>query len=105
MAKNLTQEARPHLGAQSMRRSGPRREVTERVVFRVETGASLQGWALNVSRGGLRAILEEQVELGQRLEVVVGPEAGRCGRVVWVQREVDGVIVGIELFGGQVGRS
>lgn len=91
-------------GVHAMRRSGTRREVTERVNLKSldDPGAApLEGWALNVSRGGLRAILEEKVELGQRFEVSVGGEDApyRPGRVVWVQEEPDGVIVGLEFTG------
>jgi hypothetical protein len=84
-----------------MRRNGVRREVSERVVFRTEDGRSLDGWALNISRGGLRAILEDKVHLGQKFEITLGSEeaALRTGRIVWVQEEPDGVIVGVE-FGG-----
>lgn len=82
-----------------MRRGGARREVTERVTLRAEDGgATLEGWALNVSRGGLRAILEEKVTLGQKFEITLGTDdvIQRSGRVVWVQEEPDGVIVGLE---------
>lgn len=84
-----------------MRRGGARREVTERVTLRHEDGRTLEGWALNVSRGGLRAILEEKVILGQKLDVDLGTDhvIRRRGRVVWVQEEPDGVIVGIEFTG------
>jgi hypothetical protein len=63
----------------------------------------LEGWALNVSRGGIRVILEGSVELGAEFEVTVtgssvGEDQGgpRMGRVVWVQEEPDGVVAGIE---------
>lgn len=84
-----------------MRRGGARREVTERVTLKFEDGRTLEGWALNVSRGGLRAILEEKVLLGQKLDVDLGSDQvlHRRGRVVWVQEEPDGVIVGIEFTG------
>ena len=39
-----------------MRRNGVRREVSERVTFKHDDGKVLEGWALNVSRGGLRAV-------------------------------------------------
>jgi len=85
-------------GVHAMRRGGARREVTERVALKGEDGAKLEGWALNVSRGGLRAILEEKVVLGQKFDVVVGTDEVlvRPSRVVWVQEEPDGVIVGLE---------
>jgi hypothetical protein len=81
-----------------MRRGGARREVSTRVHLRSHSGAAQEGWALNVSRGGLRAILEEKVELGQEFEIEVGTDDGtsRHGRIVWMQEEPDGVIVGIE---------
>lgn len=83
-----------------MRRAGVRREVTERVRLEDAKGKVFEGWALNVSRGGLRAVLEDRVELGQRLRIVVGTDEvlERPGRVVWIQEEPDGVIVGIEFL-------
>lgn len=88
-------------GLHAMRRGGARREVTERVVLHTEDGRMLHGWALNVSRGGLRAILEEKVVLGQKFEIKLGTDevVQRSGRVVWVQEEPDGVIVGVEFTG------
>jgi hypothetical protein len=85
-------------GVHAMRRGGARREVTERVSLKSEEGALFEGWALNVSRGGLRAILEEKVLLGQKFEVAIGTDESvvRPSRVVWVQEEPDGVIVGLE---------
>jgi hypothetical protein len=68
----------------------------------------LEGWALNVSRGGIRVILEDKVEPGDEFEVTLlggsaGPESGdvpassrvQRGCVVWVQEESDGVVAGI----------
>ena len=88
-------------GLHAMRRGGARREVTERVTLKSEEGTTLEGWALNVSRGGLRAILEEKVVLGQKFDVAIGTddEVLRASRVVWVQEEPDGVIVGLEFTG------
>jgi PilZ domain len=88
-------------GVNAMRRGGARREVTERVTLWCEDGRVLEGWALNVSRGGLRAILEDKVILGQKFEVGVGTDEviQRSGRIVWIQEEPDGVIVGIEFTG------
>jgi hypothetical protein len=86
-------------GVHAMRRGGARREVTERVTLKSDDGQALEGWALNVSRGGLRMILEDKVTLGQKFEISVGTEGDalvRAGRVVWVQEEPDGVIVGLE---------
>jgi PilZ domain len=87
-------------GVHAMRRGGIRREVTERVTLKPEEGETLDGWALNVSRGGLRAILEQKVLLGQKFEITLGTdELARQARVVWVQEEPDGVIVGFEFTG------
>jgi hypothetical protein len=84
-----------------MRRGGARREVTERITVIVDGREPMEGWALNVSRGGVRAILEEKLSLGAELDIEVGAEDSlkRRGRVVWVQEEPDGVIVGIEFVG------
>lgn len=117
-------------GVHLMRRAGTRREVTERIALRVtrrepapgetsdrasdtapegasaaSAGASdgsFDGWALNVSRGGVRCILEEKVALGAEYDVTIGVEGDspltRRGRIVWVQEEADGSIVGIEFL-------
>jgi hypothetical protein len=88
-------------GTHAMRRGGARREVSERVSL--EGAKRHDGWALNVSRGGVRVILEQQVDLGEEFEVTVGdPDRSpltRRARVVWVQEEKDGVIVGLEFIG------
>jgi hypothetical protein len=88
-------------GVHAMRRGGARREVTERVTLKTEDGRVFEGWALNISRGGLRAILEDKVHLGQKFELTMGTDEQlqRTGRIVWVQEEPDGVIVGIEFTG------
>lgn len=99
-----------------MRRGGTRRELTERVTLRDETGAVLEGWVLNISRGGVRVILETKVELGAEFDVTVGEEEAKDaenaraeggspvlaqrGRIVWLQEETDGVIAGVEFVGG-----
>lgn len=82
------------------RRGGARHDVTARVTLRGKTGPVLEGWALNISRGGIRVILEDKVELAAEFDVTVTTEgeAGSpvAGRVVWVQEEPDGVVAGIE---------
>jgi hypothetical protein len=74
--------------------------VSTRVFLRDATGATREGWALNVSRGGVRVILEDKVELGSEFEVTIStgsdPATPVTGRIVWVQEEPDGVVVGIE---------
>jgi hypothetical protein len=87
--------------AHALRRGGARQTVSDRVTFRGERGVH-EGWALNVSRGGVRAILDRdtgKVELGEEYEVSVGSAGGgggRKGRIVWLQEEPDGFVVGIE---------
>jgi len=59
----------------------------------------VDGWSLNISAGGLRAILDEQVELGQLFEITLGDaEERRPGQVVWIQDEPDGAIVGVQFL-------
>ena len=83
------------------RRGGARLDAGARVTLRGKGGERLEGWALNVSRGGVRVILEQRVELGAEFEVTLTPStdipAPGVGRIVWVQDEPDGVIAGIEL--------
>ncbi len=85
----------------AMRRGGARREVSTRVFLRNAQGAVHEGWVLNVSRGGVRGIFEDRVELGQEFDVEIANDDGpiRRGRIVWMQEEPDGVIVGIEFTG------
>jgi len=92
------------------RRGGARHELSARVSLKPTPGGpqgpgsvrpSLEGWALNVSRGGLRVILEETVELGAEFEITISESgvqsaAPQPGRIVWVQEEPDGVVAGIE---------
>lgn len=99
-------------GIHSMRRALVRRQVAERAIVRTADRRELAGWALNLSGGGVRVILEERVGLGEAVDVQVGsPEEGaarfpdgnampmRRGRVVWLQEEEDGVVAGIEFVG------
>jgi len=55
----------------------------------------VHGFALNISLGGLRAILDESVGLGECFEVGLGEDGSRSGRVVWIQEELGGAIVGL----------
>ncbi len=89
-------------GTHAMRRGTTRKEVTERVTLKSSDGRVLEGWALNASRGGVRVILEEKVDLGHEFEVLLGDvqtATSRRGRIVWLQDEPDGVIVGVEYTG------
>lgn len=80
---------------------GARRNVSDRVAFfRLPAGtAEIPGWTLNISRGGLRAVVEERVELGEELDLQIASEpTRRRGRVVWTQEEPDGTIVGVSFL-------
>lgn len=67
------------------------------------------GWLLNMSRGGVRLILEDDIVVEhQQVSLHVeedGNEPGfhRPARVVWVRREPDGVIAGLEFLDGAGG--
>jgi PilZ domain len=94
----LTRSPRRHSG-------GARHEASERVLLRAY-GVETHGWTLNVSRGGVRAIVEDALSQGVEYEIVVGDEAAvppRRARVVWLQDESDGQIVGLEYLDGEDG--
>lgn len=81
----------------SQRRSlgGARREATERVVIRGQ-GLETEAWTLNVSRGGLRVVVEDAVTVGADYQVSVGDGPMRPARAVWVRDERDGQIAGMQ---------
>ena len=88
-------------GSHAMRRGGARREVSDRVLLRApELAEPREGWALNLSRGGIRVIVEDGgVVLGQEYDVTVGDDTKeRKARIVWMQEEPDGVICGMEFM-------
>jgi hypothetical protein len=77
---------------------GARREASERVLLRAD-GFETHGWTLNVSRGGVRAIVEDALTEGAEYLIVVGDEDAskpRRASVVWLQDESDGQIVGLK---------
>lgn len=78
---------------------GARHEATDRVTLRA-ADFETHGWTLNVSRGGMRAIVEEPVKSGLEYELLVGDveTSGRRVAVVWVQDEADGQIVGLRFL-------
>ena len=88
-------------GVHAQRRAtgGARREATERVTLR-GPDFETHGWTLNVSRGGIRAIVEEPLKSGAEYELLVGDaeESARKVSVVWVQNESDGQIVGVRFL-------
>ncbi len=77
------------------RTSGARNPISESVAFR-HGERQIDGWCLNISRGGLRAIIEDTVEVGDEFEVAIGDSTeSRRSVVVWVRQEKDGAIVGV----------
>jgi hypothetical protein len=61
-------------------------------------GVEAEAWTLNVSRGGLRVVLEEPVTLGGEYQVIIGEGAARPVRVVWLREEADGQIAGMQFL-------
>ncbi len=64
-------------------------------------GFETSGWTLNVSRGGVRLVVEDKVDVGREYELSIGDEQTnvvRRGRVVWVQDEADGQIAGVQFI-------
>ncbi|WP_437281881.1 PilZ domain-containing protein [Sorangium sp. So ce375] len=85
------------------RRRSPRRELSERV--RLETGErAVAGWTLNVSVGGLRVVIENSLDPGTELTVWLDGRTPRPGRIMWVQDEPDGSIVGVCFLDGVADR-
>jgi hypothetical protein len=86
------------------RQSGARREASDRVRL-FGTNVEIEGWTLNVSRGGVRVIVEEHLELGKEYEIVVGDDelVRRPCRVVWLQEEADGQIAGVQFLDTNTG--
>jgi hypothetical protein len=75
---------------------GARMESTERVSLRAP-GFETSGWTLNVSRGGLRAIVEERLISGVEYELTLGDATTpRRAALVWSHDQTDGQIVGLK---------
>lgn len=94
------------LGPLAQRRGsgGARREISSRIVLRNQNlpeEPEIDGWALNISRGGIRVVIDGRVLLG-RVYSIDGcdpewsPSPQRLARVVWCQDEPDGSVVGME---------
>lgn len=88
--------------AQRRAAGGARREISARLIL--HTGnAQYDGWALNISRGGIRVVIEGRVHLGQVLTIEgYDPDREdappRRARVIWSQDEPDGSVVGMEFL-------
>lgn len=61
-------------------------------------GAETSGWTLNVSRGGIRAVLEQPLDPSLEFEVEVGEAPARRARVAWSKAAADGQIVGLRFL-------
>jgi hypothetical protein len=76
-------------------------ELTERVTVR-SPDFETTGWTLNVSRGGLRAVVEQPLRADVEYEVLLGEEqTARRARVVWSKDASDGQIVGMQYLDGE----
>lgn len=61
----------------------------------------LDGWALNMSRGGVRIIIEDVLVAGEDIRISIGDEDDedyvvRNARIAWAREEPDGTIAGVE---------
>lgn len=83
---------------------GARREASERVQLRRE-GFVGEAWALNVSRGGMRVVIEAPVSLGLTYELELSNGSLRNVRVVWLREEADGQIAGLEFQDGPLDKT
>lgn len=76
---------------------GPRQEATERVVLQGPDGRpDVDAWTLNVSRGGVRLVVEDPISVGVLYQITVGEGRPRPARVVWLREEADGQIAGLK---------
>lgn len=87
------------------RQSGARQESSQKVLLH-RAHETLEGWTLNTSRGGLRAVIEATLEAGELVEVQVaggGAHPRVPAKIAWVQTEPDGQIVGLQFLGVEEG--
>ena len=84
--------------ARARREGGPRQNTSEPVVFR-HGDQSVEGWTLNMSRGGLRAVVEIPLPVGAEVLATVGDApVGRRARVVWAHEERGGAVLGLSFL-------
>lgn len=88
---------------------GARKEISARVKLINSSGSEIDGWALNISRGGLRVVTEGHLDLGEEIEVRdLDPDTSSpryLARVVWMQDEVDGAVVGLQCLDVEIGKA
>ncbi len=58
------------------------------------------GWALNLSRGGVRIVVEDPIEGNAEYMVVLGDDDNhpRPCRVAWIREEAGGQIAGLQFL-------
>jgi len=84
--------------AQVRRRAGgSRRPGSDRITLTRGEQESI-GWTLNLSRGGVRIVVEDPIELFAEYTVIfgAGDSNPRPVRVAWIQDEAGGQIVGLQ---------
>lgn len=66
-------------------------QVSEPVVLSRDDGEEIRGWTLNISRGGLRALVDEPVGVGDHFDLSMGENGQkRGGKVVWIKPDKGG---------------
>jgi len=93
----VTRSKTPNPQSQRRHEGGARKEASERVVIRANA-CETSGWTLNVSRGGLRAVVEDHLDPNTEYEVSVGSGTARRARIAWSRQEADGQIVGLRFL-------
>lgn len=92
-------------GRSLRRHSGGARVNLSRPIVMTAPGRTLEGWALNISRGGVRVLVEESLAVGELFDLSIGDDGEpdslrRKGRIAWVQEGADGAIAGVEFTDG-----
>jgi len=90
----------PDLHDRVHRRASERWPVNVRVSI---DGRTEEAWAINLSAGGVRVVAEAQLEVGEEVFLRMGDPPGSGGlhgrgRVVWVRRQGEDVVAGIEFL-------
>ena len=93
----VTRSKTPNPPSQRRQTGGARHEASERVVIRANA-LETSGWTLNVSRGGIRAVVEDPLDPETEYEVCVGSAGARRARIAWSRQEADGQIVGLRFL-------
>jgi len=78
---------------------GSRKPASDRVRLR-RGDREFLGWALNLSRGGVRIVLEDSIEVHTDYVCILGEDEAhpRPVRVAWVKDEAGGQIAGLQFL-------